>query len=163
MNDNYSVWTDCKDRVWFDGEVCRKSITDLIQISYAPLLEKRFYLVITSEGGDVDEFLRFHDFINSFDGMKIGHALGYCMSCGLRMLTLFDKRYTTPNCIFMAHELSYTLDGKKPFEIRREMIVVENILGRLNYKAKCNNPNLDAYYDSEEALKLGIINEIKYL
>jgi hypothetical protein len=63
----------------------------------------------------------------------------------------------------MVHGLSYTLNDKKPFEIRREMDLFDDVLKRLNYKIECNHPNCDAYFDSEIALKKGIIQEIRYL
>jgi Protease subunit of ATP-dependent Clp proteases len=66
--------------------------------------------IISSTGGDVDVGLSLYDTINLINNKTVGYCYGSCMSIMALVLQSFDKRYLSPNCRFMIHNGTMSVD-----------------------------------------------------
>lgn len=71
------------------------------------------YLVLNTDGGDVDSSLAIYDCIRGLDSPVICLTTGICASGGLIILSACDYRVSTENCLFFYHQP--VLDG---FEVQ---------------------------------------------
>jgi len=133
-------------------------------------------IIIDSYGGSVDAGMFMYDVITSADVSVATVAVGKAMSCGSFLLSCGDEgmRFASPNSRIMVHNISAGSWGKESDlevnlkEIKRlkklffETMSVNCGHGK-NYFAELlsQNSDKDMYFSPKEALKHGIINEIR--
>jgi len=139
-------------------------------------LKKRDYLtlVICSPGGDVNACFAL---IDTMKGSAIPIrtvGLGMIASCGLIMFMAGEKghRLLTPNTSILSHQWSWGSRGKEHelFSVKKEFTLTSKRI--VDHYMKCTGltekkirkkllPASDVWLNAEEALDLGICDEIK--
>jgi len=128
-------------------------------------------LYISSRGGDIEEALAYIDYIKTMKIPVHAIAIGKTMSAGALMLLASDKRFATQNANILIHQLKTGMFGtyqdleEEMIEIRRTNDLINELI--LTY-TKVTEEMLqdiqqfkyDYYMTPEEALDLGIIDEI---
>lgn len=130
---------------------------------------------IHSYGGDAHSLLAIRDIIKSSHKPVATIAVGMAMSCGVLLLAAGTKglRFAGPNTQLMIHEAASIVTGKaadisenaKSFERLNEIVYVNFSvdtgisLKKIQTKMK-DMRNADWYFEPEEALKWGIIDQI---
>jgi len=127
-------------------------------------------LIISTQGGSVYDALGLVDMIESCKTPVHTYAYGKIMSAGIYIYVAGHKRFCGKFTTFMYHESQATFDDCHSILNSRskEMDRLEKVMnGILMSKTKITEKKLkewhnerEAYIDSIEALKLGIVNEI---
>lgn len=142
-----------------------KSITLLNQIS-----EDRICLVINSPGGVVDQAFALIDLIKTIPPYITGIGTGQVCSAALGILAACDSREATKYCTFMHHAASYDsgyekvdihsslLAYVKKRDVSFNKLLAENTNKSFAFWA--SHKHLDYYFDSQDALDMGLISQI---
>lgn len=154
-------------------EVDKKSVSKIIrgmQLMLIKNAELPINLYIDSYGGDVYSGFGLYDFIQSLSVEVHISVTGCAMSAASIILMAGDHRYMYENSKLMLHSASGGIEGKG-FEIindaeefkRLHRQMAELYAGRSNVKAEKWAKDLkheNLYYRADEALELGLIDEI---
>jgi len=95
---------------------------------------------------------------------------GMAASAGLYLLEVCDTRLATPGSVYLAHEVSATLEGK-PSDIERASkmmhdlsdVYLRGIAARLNIsfeELKKRTTDKDYWFSAEEAVQIGAVDRI---
>lgn len=130
---------------------------------------------ITSQGGAVLPMFGMYDALKLAQkaGVKITTVVfGYAASAAAVLLQAGDRRLATQHSRILLHEVSQVYFGQERAsdaeESAQEMIKINNILlqmvadrcGRSFEELKTLTHKRDAWFDAEEALEFGLIDEI---
>ena len=127
-------------------------------------------LIISSTGGDEGGGWAIYDALCLTRSKIIGNCFGECMSIAALVLQGCDTRLLSPNCRFMIHNGSFSIESQ-PLEKVRAAVGEENILTQMYYeklaerseisvdkvKQLCNN---EAYMSAEVAVGYGFADGI---
>jgi len=169
---------DCPEvqsrRVFFTGnfteersEKTTKSLLELEEKNPA----QDILLYINSYGGYVDEFLAIHDTIKMLRCKVATICVGKAMSCGVMLLMSGAPgyRFITENSRIMIHEVQSMTFGPVSMmendlkETKRLMETMKKILKKytkIDNKKYEEIMKMDSYFDSKDALKLGVVDKI---
>lgn len=132
---------------------------------------KPIKIYINTYGGSTYDMWAFVDLMMTTKTPIHTYCTGYCMSAGFIIFIAGDKRFATPHATFMNHQLSHDIFGKyktlmEKIEEDKYLFDIENsfVLSRTKISEEmlneCNEKKKDWYIHAEEALKLGIVDEI---
>jgi len=175
MNDEDFDLTDefFESRIlFFNDDVENKSVFELKkQLIYLDSMSHDdIYLVISSGGGSVYDFLALQGVIKSLKSKLVTIGNGYCFSAAALLLLLGDERYCYDNTRVMFHEIISTMDGsysdinkdyKETHYLQQQMISL--------IKRKTNIENVkdwlsrDRYLSKKECYDCGIITSKKVI
>jgi ATP-dependent Clp protease protease subunit len=163
------------------GEVNHENINDIIsiieEINYIDKDTKKeereaIKIIINTDGGNVYQGFGLIDCMDNSITPIHTICYGSALSMGLAILVSGHSRYAGKRATFMYHEISYELPYSKvethkmeAKEGERMMGIYDNIiLERTNITKKQLNSikkhNKDWYFDSNEALTYGVIDQI---
>lgn len=128
-----------------------------------------------SPGGDIGAMLAFSALMRHVElgGTKVTCVVdGMAASAGLYVLEVCSERVAYPNSIFLAHEVSVSVDGLKPTELDKlaEMARAFSRIYLAQISARSNKSlawwlkqidGRDYWFGAEEALSLGSVDQIK--
>lgn len=128
-------------------------------------------LYISSFGGSVYDVFAFVDYIETMKTPIHTIAIGKAMSCGAIMLLAGDRRFSTQNSTILLHQISSgtwgTLQGmlESVNETQRlsdkvNDLIIERTHIDEEFLLEIQESKYDYYMDVQEALELGIIDEI---
>lgn len=136
---------------------------------------KEIVVLISTEGGDVHQGLAMYDAIRECQNQVITHAIGPIWSMGSIIFQAGDKRIISRNATIMIHAGRVELPDEHPrivkawsqeFE-RVNEVCDDIILNRIREKKPNFKKNklkdetiFDKIYTAEEALELGLVDEI---
>jgi ATP-dependent Clp protease protease subunit len=153
----------------FDEEKCQLLTKQLLYL-YGQDKKSDIVLYIDSYGGDVCSFLQIYNLIESFKCNVHTIASGKAMSAGAYLLLsgTKGKRFAYKHSQIMLHELAYSErynklhEQKSRFEYAAKLMEVLYKITKSRTKIKNVEEYLkdDRFISSEEALSLGIIDEI---
>jgi len=130
------------------------------------------HLMINSNGGDAYCGMGFATMVKSSKTPIHTYCVGEAMSAGFMIFICGHKRYCYSGSTFLYHQVAHgngciklnklntDLEEVNKLEKRLEKIVIENTKITQEQMDNINNRNLDWYISAEEALELGIIEEI---
>ena len=172
INDFMTV-VDLKKKNKFKGKELYEELNDSIDTynSNSSLDREPIQLYISSRGGDIEEATAYIDYIQTMNTPVHAIAIGKTMSAGALMLLASDRRFATQNVNILIHQLKTGMFGtyqdleEEMIEIRRiNDLVNELILTYTKVDEEMLNDiqifKYDYYMTAEEALELGIIDEI---
>jgi ATP-dependent Clp protease protease subunit len=123
-------------------------------------------LVLNSAGGDLYEAFAIHNSILASPAPVDVHVSGICMSAALVILAAGRLRSASPLSSFMVHDGTMATSGEgetflsQAARYKEELKMFKKIvISRANKSFKWTAR--DAYYWPDEALELGLIDEIK--
>lgn len=124
---------------------------------------------VTTPGGEIISGYRLIDAMESAPFPIHTIATGTVASMGIPLLVTGEKRYATKNAIFLIHQLSGGVGGKYK-DIYDHLKLIEILQQKLNQTiVKRSNLSLEqikslmdgeTWFDSKQALKYGLIDEI---
>lgn len=128
-------------------------------------------LYIHSYGGEVYDMWGLIDIIRESKTPIYTYCTGYAMSAGFKIFLAGHKRFCTKHATFMYHQMGCYRSGKYQdlVEDREEMdylnkqnedYVLERTKITRGYIDEVRQKKKDVYIHAEEALKLGIVDEI---
>ena len=135
---------------------------------------KPLYLHIYSPGGDVHAGFSLYDFIISYDKHIPVHTIieGSAASAATMISIAGSKRYITPSSYMLIHQLS-TFFGGNFEQIKDEFSNCQKLMTRIKkiYSDKTTIPKKqlddilkhDIFWDANECLKYGLVDEIKLI
>lgn len=157
-------------------ESCRACIEWILTCNFQPERPKQLTLLICSQGGDLLSCFALIDVIRGSSIPIATIGIGGVASAGTFLLMSGKKgmRFLTPNTSVMSHQFAAGSGGKEHelFAIVKEFhLTAERIV---NHYKMCTGlsekvirkkllPSEDVYLTAEEALELGIVDEIKSL
>jgi ATP-dependent Clp protease protease subunit len=165
----------------FMGEVDHESIKPIIEwILHENFVSKKrrkeLLLMICSEGGDMSAAFALIDVMRSSNIFIKTVGLGQIASAGLLIFLAGSpgRRTLTPNTSIMSHQYAWGNDGKhhelmatlKEFDLTQKRMVAHYVqcTGLTEEEIKQTLlPAHDVYLSAEEALKLGICDNISVL
>lgn len=125
--------------------------------------------IINSYGGDVDAGYAVHDYLSHTANSEVG-VMGVCASSATIILLGASKRWASKNSIFLIHN-PWTMsvgDSSELSKTAEELKGVENkLVGLYNEKLNASEEFIrdlmkeERFIDAQEALDLGLINEIR--
>lgn len=125
---------------------------------------------IHSTGGDCYEALAIVDRLRASRCYIVTEGYGAVMSAATLILACGDRRRAAKNCVFMHHESSYDIGGRHEHvkatvkQMEREEKQWAHSMARFSKRDYDfwfqSGKNIDAYYDSEELLDMGVVDEI---
>lgn len=175
---DYSIFSEINilnRSIFFYGDVCDHEIERIIRyMEFFQVLDdkKDINLYINSGGGDGACCLKFYDALRSRIKVKVNTIVeGISMSAATVMsIATTGKRYITKNSTIMLHELStYSYgkisDGKNRMKWGEDLqdIFYNIYIEHTNIKNKKQWQTLlatDTFFNAEEALKNGFVDEI---
>ena len=135
--------------------------------------DEPIYLVLNTEGGDVDSSLAILDCIKGLNSPVICLTTGICASGGLIVLSACDYRIATENCLFFYHQpIMSSIDVTSTSEIKSVdtlytyyQIKLDQIIKdktKMNKKKWSENfeGKTSFYFDAKQALDFGFIDLI---
>lgn len=155
----------------FTEEKAKDIITQIFKLE-AKDPTKDILMIIDSYGGYVHSLLAIHDVIKHLTRCKvITLGIGKQMSCGQLLLISGQKgkRFATPNSRILLHQLSFGGYGKLSDmedsieENQKLQVILERLITKYTKIKKNQLQDLmkkDSYISAEEALDLGIIDDI---
>ena len=145
-------------------------------ISFANAGKEPIEMFVSTNGGSADEMYALVDMIQYTQKLGIeiqSVGIGKVMSAGIMVLAsgTKGKRKAGKNTRFMLHSLQSGTQGSLPSmrvdmrnfaDMQEKYIQALSALINLNYKQlkKIINKNTDTYFTAEEAIEMGIIDEI---
>lgn len=128
-------------------------------------------IYINSGGGDVYDMWALIDIIEHSKSPIYTYCTGYAMSAAFKIFLAGHKRFATRHATFMYHQMNCYRHGKYQdlVEDREEMdylnraneqYVMERTKISQEYIDEIRQKKQDVYFHADEALKLGIIDEI---
>ena len=168
-------------RVFTLGYIDGESACELIGLIYEVNKEDRnkavenrdpIQLLINSPGGSVYDGMAIVDAIEQSQTPIHMHILGQAQSMAFAIATCGDYRYATKRATFMYHEMAWEtaqekmgyheqelIEGKRLWKVYDE-IVTSNTKVAIKTLQQVRKEKKEWYLTSEEALRLGIIDEI---
>lgn len=163
-------------RVFITGDIDEESIGAAIKGLYLMETnnrEERIEMFISSFGGDLYEAMALYDIINTISCPIHTFAYGKCMSAAPLLLAAGEPghRWVAPHVAFMAHDVSYGVDGKLS-HIKGDLVHVADLnetrlrlmatLSNKDYKFWSNRSNRtsDFYFTADEAIEWGLADHI---
>lgn len=175
--------------IFIDGNIVQKTVTEFYKALHLLNVDDPVYLVINSNGGDLSSALAMSVLIRNLRAQTtvITQALGAAMSAGALLLACgtVGCRYATATSTIMAHasqvstgygnyrtEIIPVIESIKYLDDNLLKILVEEVSknekGTINKRKYAKNMKRfteifksgDKYLSAEEALELGIIDEI---
>jgi len=152
----------------FDEKLCNKVTKQLLYLATTNS-RKPVTMYISSNGGELFEFIKLYDVISGSPFKLNTVAVGKAQSAGALLLLVGDKRMSYPNTTIMLHELAYDrgfaklhdqetfIEGSK----KQQKVISDLVKRRTKIKNVEEYLKDENYHTPEEALKLGIIDEIK--
>lgn len=151
-----------------DSQVAGMLMTQLLYLEQKN--RKPIMLHLNSPGGAVYQGLSIYDSIRSCKAPIDITIHGMCMSMAVVVLQAARKRRAMPNATFMLHEISgmgfgtvsQLTDTTKEAERLTQVVndIITDRTGLTKQKLKKLTERRDSYIDAEEALSLGLIDEI---
>ena len=128
-------------------------------------------IYVNSFGGSVYDMWALIDIMINSKSPIYTYCTGYAMSAAFNIFLAGHKRFATKHSTFLYHQLSFWKEGKYQdmVENQAEMNYLQNeieiyVKNRTKISNKklleVKNKKLDWYIHCDEALKLGIVNEI---
>lgn len=168
---------DIKNRVIFlsgdiDSDSSNKFIKNLHMLATTNSSEP-ISVYINSFGGDPYSAFAMYDAIKALQHVRVDtYCIGTCMSAGLTVFLAGDRRIMFENSVLMAHTVSSLTEGKLSPTMEDEVKECGKILKQMctilqnsSHKSKVwwakQIQYKDNYIRSEEALKLGLITEMR--
>lgn len=164
-----------KDRIIVVGEIDDDSSTSIVsQLLFLDCLsQENIYMYINSPGGIITSGLAIYDIMKNVKSKIYTICIGQAASMGAFLLSAGDYRIALPNSRIMIHQpLGGARGQASDIEIQaKEILYLKNKLnqmfadqskGKMTKKAVEKYTDRDNFLTPEEALKLGIIDEIKY-
>jgi ATP-dependent Clp protease protease subunit len=157
-------------------ESCRSCIEWILSCNFQEERPKQLTLLICSQGGDLLSCFALIDIIRGSSIPIATIGIGGVASAGtfLLMSGHAGMRFLTPNTSVMSHQFAGGSVGKEHelFAIVKEFNLTSERI--INHYKKCTGlsekdirkkllPSEDVYLTAEEALELGIVDEIKNL
>lgn len=132
---------------------------------------KPIRIYVNSGGGDVYDMWALIDIIEKSKTPIYTYCTGYAMSAGFKIFLAGHKRFATRHATFMFHQMSSIESGKyqdlveakKELDFTNKQIeqyVIEKTNISQDYIDNIRKTKQDVYIHSDEALKLGFIDEI---
>ena len=161
-------------RIYLYDDVNEESISNLLK-SIKTLEynngQKEIEIYISTFGGSEEEMFAAFDIISNSICPITTYAVGKIMSAGILIFSAGDKRISYPNTTFMCHQTSWEIDSTQSNikETSKYMQKLEEKWAELmskNSKISIKdwlsiiNSNSDYYFDSIEAQRLGIVDNI---
>ena len=166
------------DDVWHDtiGKMCA-TLLSIIESDDKKDEEQKNYkrepikLYIQSYGGEVYDMWGLIDIIEKSKTPIHTYCTGYAMSAGFKIFLAGHKKFCTRHATFMYHQMGCRRSGKYQdlVEDRKEMdflnkqnedYVLERTKMTREYIDEVRQKKKDVYIHADEALKLGIVDEI---
>lgn len=162
-------------RIFLHGDVDEESVAYAIRGLYvmSDLGTEPIELFITSYGGEIDESFALHDVLQTIKVPVHTVALGKCMSAAPMILAAGETghRYATENTLFMLHTATVVQSGSVAnvaATARAEKDRCEKMdrllagYTKMDYRhwAKFSRGDVDHYFDAEQALDWGLIDNI---
>jgi ATP-dependent Clp protease protease subunit len=135
-------------------------------------VRKPIHLMINSCGGDLDCGTGLATMIKSSKTPIYTYCIGEALSSGFIIFICGHKRYCYEGSTFLYHQLSYShgstklnavnnnMAANKKFQERLDKIVIDHTKIKIEKLNEVNEKNLDWWIMPDEALKLGIVDEI---
>lgn len=136
--------------------------------------DEPIYLLLNTEGGDVDSSFAIYDCIKSLESPVIILTIGLCASGGLIVLAAGDYRISSPNCLFFYHqpimsefEVQSTEQARSTESLYTyyQETMDEAIKKKTKISKKLWNENFEGktsfYFNSKKALEFGFIDELE--
>lgn len=128
-------------------------------------------IYVNSFGGEVHDMWALIDIIEKSKSPIYTYCTGYAMSAAFKIFLAGHKRFATRHATFMYHQMNCYRHGKYQdlVEDRKEMdylnraneqYVMERTKISQEYIDEIRQKKQDVYFHADEALKLGIIDEI---
>lgn len=162
-------------RIFLYGEIDESNIKNIIQGIYA-MDDKSSHsdieIILSSNGGDVYEMFALHDVIRATKTHIKIHGTGKIMSAAVLLMACGDIRTASENTSFMIHVPSW---GSNCTTVHNHNVEVKeaqrlwnswySLMGLYTKKdssfwKKLCDKKIDVYLSAEEALELGIIDQI---
>lgn len=130
---------------------------------------KPIKIIINTFGGSLYDGLALYDFIRNLDSEVYTYGYGKIMSMGTFLLLAGDYKFISKRSTIMIHEMSDSLEGQlKEIDIGyKECMRLQNILldiyctrTKNNRRAFWKKLKRDTYYTPENALRIGLVDEI---
>jgi len=129
------------------------------------------HLYLNSFGGSGYDMLGLIDIIRNLKTPVYTYCFGKCMSAGLILFMVGDRRYISRNSTLMLHQLASGYIGKVQDMVENvdEMERMQNLVEDLimlhthideEYLQEVRYRKLDCYIDAEQSIELGIADEI---
>jgi ATP-dependent protease ClpP protease subunit len=146
-----------------------KSASDSIGLTeYQPI-----YLFINSGGGDLFAGMSAHDHIKNMDYPVYTVIDGMVASAGTFVSMAGHRRFMMPSAWVLIHQIKTWFDGYYTFEETKEDLANTSRFMKNLTKMYLENTNLtkkkldtffkrDIYMDADEALRLGIVDELYF-
>jgi ATP-dependent Clp protease protease subunit len=152
----------------FDEENCDILIKKLLYLQNKDI--KTITIYLDSYGGYVTDFFKVYDILNTIKCNVNIIATGKASSAGGLLLLSGTKRYAHKHTAIMLHELSgssgYSKLSEQKLSIEHNIKLQQQMNEIILNKTKLTKKDLidykfkDIYFTAEEALKVGIIDEI---
>ena len=173
LDDFMSYGCDLKNRIiYVEGDVDDVSVSQAMKALQLLDLEdstKPIKLIINSFGGSVYDGLALYDAIRNAKSEVYTYGYGKIMSMAVSILIAGDKRFISKSSTVMVHEISDFVVGQLQ-ELKRavkeaerlESLMLDFFVERTSNKDRKYWESLknDTYFTAEEAVKLGIADEI---
>ena len=155
----------------FNEETCSEWVGKITLLDLQGLTKKRpIILLISSYGGDAHCALGMSNVILNCICPVITICIGIAYSAGSIILASGTKRYAVENSNIMIHQHNLTVGNLKHTELINEVEASKDTYKKIeNFYVKATNQTRskikkllekDSYITPEEALKLGLIDEI---
>lgn len=133
--------------------------------------KKPITLYINSPGGSIASGMAIYDAMKLVKAPVNTIGFGMCASMGSFLLSMGDKRSVLPNTTIMIHqplsgvegqqtEIEITAERVKKLRKKLETMYAEKSDGKTTYEEIHKACERDNYLDPEDALKMGLIDEI---
>jgi ATP-dependent Clp protease protease subunit len=162
-----------ENTLFFDENVRQEGIGTLCKqiLSIARDNNKPITIYLNTDGGDVYEFFRLYDVIQSISNKVhiIGQARLFSAGAWIVACAATGNRFCYPNSSFMLHQVSSVAIGKltdiqNDFEETKRL--QDNLISLLKKHTKLSDKDFeqlmhkDFYFDAKTAKKLGVVDKI---
>lgn len=156
----------------FFSEVNPASVSQLIGTIQQGLRKgkKKFYLLISSTGGNLMSGITAYNFLKSISEKIITYNYAYTDSVALVLFCVGSERYCLPNARFLLHEVSSKVQGSER-QIKQQIRILDKDINMLvsiiaetsgQKKEKIIKDMSDGIsLYGKEAVKYGLVQEIK--
>ena len=174
--------------IWLNNEVYPETISPLLQnivdinaqddqeslrfqLQGQTYVRKPIKLYLNSYGGSLYDGLALVSLIQQSKTPVHTYTIGKVMSMGFLLSIVATKRYTYPHTTYMYHSLARQTSGKfaslvegveeaARLQNKVDVITLENTFIKKEQLENIHAKKLDWYFDAEDALALGCVDEI---
>lgn len=150
-----------KRRVYLNGDIDRDSVMQAIKgLSILARLSESepIQLVINSEGGDMIQGFALINYIRSLPNEVTGIVLGTCESAAVVILQACKHRAAMPEATLMTHRGTRSTEFDVEVDNRADQLIASRMGWTKQRLDKFHSH--DRYMFAEEAMKLGLIDEV---